>query len=249
MERKEILNLLEKQYPKETADIEDFVGLQVDGSLKINKIMVTLDTTLDVIHQAIESNVNMIISHHPMIFGDKEELFKKNKMLKAKYDLLNKLQINLFIIHTNADWNNESISWTQAIKLNLKNIKFLPKNLGIKANFSTKKTISEVSSLIKNKNLLNYDFRTNVDENKTFSNVVIGSGASGSLIFMNEVFDSLLIVGEMKHHEWVFANEHNLRVLEIGHFSEIIFKDMISNFLSKKIKTIESKEKNGYKAI
>jgi putative NIF3 family GTP cyclohydrolase 1 type 2 len=54
----------------------------------------------------------------------------------------------------------------------------------------------------------------------------------------------------MKHHEWIEANKKGISVLEIGHFSEKIFKDMIeATLLNKEMKIILSKEQNGYKSV
>ncbi|RKX67274.1 MAG: hypothetical protein DRP42_00915 [Tenericutes bacterium] len=103
MKINKVINLLEEQYPANGADQEDFIGLQVGNEESdITGILVTLDVTLEVINQAIDSNSNLIISHHPLVF---DELDSKNidKYTMAKIEMLNKLNIAVFVIHTNAD--------------------------------------------------------------------------------------------------------------------------------------------------
>lgn len=65
----EVIKYLESKYPKELAYDWDNVGLQV-GSLnrKVKTILVTLDVTKEVVNEAIEKKVDLLISHHPLIF-------------------------------------------------------------------------------------------------------------------------------------------------------------------------------------
>jgi len=65
----EIIKYLETYYPKENAYDWDNVGLQV-GSLdsKVKKVLITLDVTKEVVKEAIHEKVDLIISHHPLIF-------------------------------------------------------------------------------------------------------------------------------------------------------------------------------------
>ncbi|MGD9247897.1 MAG: Nif3-like dinuclear metal center hexameric protein, partial [Desulfobacteraceae bacterium] len=61
--------LLEKIAPAHLAEDWDNCGLQV-GSMgwEIKKIWVALDPLLAVIEAAIRNNVDLVITHHPLIF-------------------------------------------------------------------------------------------------------------------------------------------------------------------------------------
>lgn len=250
MKLEKLIEILESQYPKASADLEDYIGLQSEGKKEVKNILITLDLTLDVVNQAIEKNIDTIITHHPFIFGDKIEELEKNAFLRAKKELIEKLNINVFVIHTNADWNPESIAWATAMGLGLKKINQLHNNFGVQGTYESRISLIEIAENIRKIFSLNYDFRTNRERMETFNKIIIGSGASGSLINYNEAKGSLLIIGEVKHHEWVAANENNISVLEIGHYSEIIFKEMVKMFLQEKgLNVITSVESNGYKTI
>ena len=69
MKLTEIINVLENWAPKEHAEDFDNVGLIIgDFESNINKALITLDTTDEVIDEAINNDCNLIITFHPLIF-------------------------------------------------------------------------------------------------------------------------------------------------------------------------------------
>ena len=66
----EIIRLLEKKAPIEYAMDWDHVGLLVGRRDKeVHKLMLVVDVTEEIVDAAVAQNVDMIVSHHPMIFG------------------------------------------------------------------------------------------------------------------------------------------------------------------------------------
>ena len=65
----DIIKLMEEIAPPQLAESWDNVGLLVgSGNQIVKKIMVTLDVTAEVIREAAEKEVNLIICHHPVLF-------------------------------------------------------------------------------------------------------------------------------------------------------------------------------------
>ena len=65
-----VASLMDTIAPKKLAEDWDNVGLIVgDGSSSVNKIMISLDLPAWVVEEAIENNVDMIVTHHPLIFS------------------------------------------------------------------------------------------------------------------------------------------------------------------------------------
>ena len=120
-----VINWIEKFAPKYLAEEWDNVGLQIgDPTAGVTKIMLTLDVTLAVVAEAIENKVDLIVSHHPLIF----------KPLKSiRYDLpsgkiISKLienKIALYAAHTNLDSVKGGINCVLAQKLGLDSIEVL----------------------------------------------------------------------------------------------------------------------------
>lgn len=250
MKWEELKEILNEEFPPMSAMAEDFIGEQVSIKETINKVMITLDITLDVIAQAQESGADLIISHHPLFFGDKETLINKDKMLAAKVLLLENSGIGVYVIHTNADFNTNSIAYMQGLALGLEELDQNDGNLSVSGKLKEDKSAFELIQLIKDTlELKDVEFRTNFDLETNVSKVLIASGASGEQI--NYISDNIVnIIGEVKHHEWVKSRERNIKVIEISHFSEKIFKNIVNVFLEDTPIEVElSEEENGYKVI
>ena len=70
MQCDEIIRILEKKAPVEYAMGWDHVGLLVGRRNKeVRRLLLAVDVTNDVIKMAIQQHADMIVSHHPMIFG------------------------------------------------------------------------------------------------------------------------------------------------------------------------------------
>ncbi len=248
MKWEELKEILDNEFPPASAEYEwDHIGEQVKIKDEINSVMVTLDVTVDVIAQAQENGVDLIISHHPLIFGEIEEVLDSDRIVNAKYQLLNKTGIGLYIIHTNADFNPNSIAYMQGLALGLIDLEQGNENRYVTGKLPEATNAAELMQNIKELlELKDIEFRSNFDIEESIDSVLIASGAGGSAINYNS--KAVNIIGEVKHHEWVKAKEIGTKIIEISHFSEKIFKNIIEVLLDKhEIEVVLSEEENGYK--
>lgn len=117
----DLMTLLDKHVPFETAESWDNVGLLIgDSDAEVTGILTALDCTLEVVNESIDKGYNTIISHHPLIF-------KGLTTLKAEgYGLIiRKLiqhDINLIAMHTNLDVNPNGVNVMLAKAIGLKHI-------------------------------------------------------------------------------------------------------------------------------
>lgn len=71
----EILNFLQQFAPLDLAEEWDNVGLLVgDENASIHRVMTCLTLTPDVAEEAIDKNVDLIVSHHPILFRSVKQL-------------------------------------------------------------------------------------------------------------------------------------------------------------------------------
>ncbi|MBC3805154.1 Nif3-like dinuclear metal center hexameric protein [Acetobacterium fimetarium] len=99
----EITGLIEKVAPKNIAENWDNVGLQVGSSRQlIERIVLTLDVTADVVKEAVEKKADLIIAHHPFIFHGLKTLAADNEKGQL-ITMLIKNDIALYVAHTNLD--------------------------------------------------------------------------------------------------------------------------------------------------
>lgn len=120
-----IIEKIEQLAPKKLAYDWDNVGLQIgDPRENIKKILISLDLTEEVIQEAIENKINMIVTHHPFIFKPLKQIrFDQPSGKLIKIMIENK--INLYVAHTNLDIANQGLNDMLAEKLSLENIEVL----------------------------------------------------------------------------------------------------------------------------
>lgn len=125
MKISEIINELEKLAPLAYAEDFDNVGLLVgDANAEISKILVTLDTTEEVVKEAIEKRANLIISFHPIIFSGIKKITGRNYAERI-VQLAIKNDINIYAIHTALDNSRFGVNFQIAKQLNLRNTQIL----------------------------------------------------------------------------------------------------------------------------
>ncbi|MCA0970058.1 Nif3-like dinuclear metal center hexameric protein [Halobacillus litoralis] len=99
----DIIRAFEEWSPKSLAYDWDNVGLQV-GTLNkpVQKVMVTLDVLENVVDEAIEKGVDLIIAHHPLLFIKLKQInfdTPKGRIVKK----LIQHDITVYAAHTNLD--------------------------------------------------------------------------------------------------------------------------------------------------
>ncbi|MEH7272925.1 Nif3-like dinuclear metal center hexameric protein [Neobacillus vireti] len=99
----EIIQLFEQFSPKGLAMEGDKIGLQI-GRLnkKIEKVMIALDVLEEVIDEAIEKQVQLIIAHHPPIFRPLKNVLTDTVQGRMIEKLI-KHDIAVYAAHTNLD--------------------------------------------------------------------------------------------------------------------------------------------------
>lgn len=121
----QIIDLMEKLAPRNLAEKWDNVGLHIGSpSMNIDKILVCLDVDKDVVHEAINKNVQLIISHHPFLFSP----IKSIRWDQYKGELIRQLITNniaVYCAHTNMDISNKGMNYWLAQKLKLNKIHVL----------------------------------------------------------------------------------------------------------------------------
>lgn len=100
---KEIFQFINSFAPIETQEHFDNAGF-LFGEIETNvsKVLLSLDVTSEVIEEAYEKNAQLIISHHPLIFGGLYHVFPKDPTGK-KLIALAKHNICVLSMHTNLD--------------------------------------------------------------------------------------------------------------------------------------------------
>lgn len=79
MKIKEITNYLESIAPLAYQESYDNSGLIVGNKNdEVKGVLVCLDSTEEIVEEAIENGCNLIVAHHPIVFGGLKKITGKN---------------------------------------------------------------------------------------------------------------------------------------------------------------------------
>src|SRR5882672_1367161 len=103
MKIEEIISCMEAFAHPVYQESYDNAGLLTgDGLSACTGVLVTLDVTEEVVKEAIEKKCNLIVAHHPIIFGGIKKINGKNYVEKSIIAAI-KNDIAIYAIHTNLD--------------------------------------------------------------------------------------------------------------------------------------------------
>ena len=119
MKIKELTNYLETIAPSSLQETYDNAGLIVGNvDTEISGVLVSLDCTEEVVDEAISNNCNLIVAHHPIVFGGLKKINGKNYVERTVIKAI-KNDIAIYAIHTNLDNVYEGVNKRIADKLGL----------------------------------------------------------------------------------------------------------------------------------
>jgi dinuclear metal center YbgI/SA1388 family protein len=131
MKVQDITSLLEKFAPLSLQESYDNAGLLTGNSnWDCTGIIVTLDATEEVVMEAVEKKCNLIVAHHPVIFGGLKRITGNNYVEKTIIAAI-KNDIAIYAIHTNLDNVIDGVNSKIADKLGLINRQVLLPRQGI----------------------------------------------------------------------------------------------------------------------
>ena len=225
----ELVKLIEKIAPLETAEIWDNSGWLIEHKEKVevNKILLCLTVTNDILMQAQKQNCDMIISHHPLFTVP--IAFNKG--------------IEIYSAHTNLDKAPNGTTETLVKKLGF------TMNTTLEHDFLRFVDISiTANDLLEKLKLVSKNIRhTRLFEgNAKRLAFCAGSGAD----FWHEAKElgaDVLITGDLKFH---IALDSEITIIDIGHFeSEVLVLAEIAKLLGKNVEIKFAKEKSPIKQI
>lgn len=125
MKIKDITRFLESLAPIATQESYDNSGLLV-GSHEdvVSKALIALDCTEAIVDEAIANQCDIIIAHHPIVFGGLKKLNGKNYVERVVMKAI-KHDIALYAIHTNLDNYKNGVNKEICNRLGLTNTRVL----------------------------------------------------------------------------------------------------------------------------
>ena len=225
--------------PFSTSAPWDNTGLLVGNeNSEVKRVMLSLDVTGDVIDEAKKNNVDLVITHHPLIFEGVKSVTSDTLLYKAVSS-----GISFISSHTCLDIAKDGVNDCLANAVGLKNITSIEEEPFLKFGEIEEKTEEEFVSLLKEKLSCNVLYNST---GKKIKKVAFCSGSGGDLWGLSkEKGADALLTGEAKYHEFLDAAFNNITIFACGHFeTEIVVIDTLKEKLEKEFKGIEFLKSN-----
>lgn len=230
---KEIINLIENKYPLMLAEDYDNVGLLIgDDNMVIKKILVCLDINQAVVDEAIRNDVDMILSHHPLIFSPIKRILSRDPLSNLIIKII-RADICVYALHTNFDNADNGMNDILAESLELININKLGKGTGRYGILNNSTLFNEFCDFVKRKLNIN-SLKVSGDLNSMIRTIAVVGGAGSD--FINDALAlncDVIITGDVKHHSALDGLNSGINIIDAGHFStEIIALPYIAKLLT-----------------
>ena len=238
MKLNRIIERLNELYPEVLKIDTDNVGLMV-GSLNkdVNKVLLALDLTREVMDEGVKNDVDLIITHHPLI---RDPIFSINtdkdpgSIIKdlIKYDIAN------YAMHTNFDAVKMNDYLADLIGIKNKEILSVEENIGVYGTIDETRIEDYILKVKKAFNISSCDYygKKNVLVKKV--GIIGGSGSSLIPHIADKGLD-LFITGDVTYSRGLKAKRLGLNVLDVGHSIEHLYTDVVYEDLKKLDSTLE----------
>lgn len=239
----EMAGLMEKIAPAFLAESWDNCGLQV-GSFQwpVRKVWVALDPLFSVIDAAAGQDVDLVITHHPLIFKPLRTIDLDRPEGKIIATALNS-RTAIFSAHTNLDSARDGINDLLARKIGLDRlVPLVPADpsvletsatgMGRVGRLKTPLTVAALAQNIKRElGLERVKIAGRAD--RMVEKAAVCSGSGGSLLgnFLNSEA-GVFVTGDIRYHDARTVEDAGRALIDIGHFaSEHIMIDMLCHLL------------------
>ena len=234
---REIYEFINSIAPFSNAESWDNCGLLIGSyNRECNKIMLALDITQKVARQAIEENVDLIITHHPVIF---EPL--KNINFDSAIAKLVMAGICVISSHTCFDTAQGGMNDILCEKLGLQGIRAVTADDGFSFRIGFLETPISTKNFAKNvAKATDSDCVSYTLGEKIVNSVAVCSGAGGSLTnLVTALRVDAYVTGELKYNNIIDLTEAGVSAIVAGHFeTEQIFKSVLKERLEEHFDSI-----------
>lgn len=241
----DIYQYLDEIAPFHYQESYDNAGILVgDHTMEVSGVMVSLDTTEAVILDAVDRGCNVVVGHHPIIFGGIKRINYDHYISRAIITAI-KYDIAIIAIHTNLDNVLQSgVNQRIAKQIGVQNISVLNPNIGLDQEGQVGSgVIGELVEAQEPTAFLHYikdRMQAGVVKYTEICKPAISKvaicGGSGSFLLSIAIAQGadIFITSDFKYHEFFEANGEII-IADIGHYeSEQYTVDLLQQLISQK---------------
>lgn len=256
MKCKELIELLEQEFPVKYAVPGDKTGFQVgDREKEVKHIFVAVDASDENIEMAIELGADMLLTHHPMLYAPLSTVttdsFNGRRVIKM-------IENGLCYMATHTNYDSCRMADLAAERLEMSECQVLEevadgRGIGKVGNLPKEMTLRECAMFVKEKfQIPSVRFFGNAEQKVWMAAICPGSGRS-VLKFCHEKGAQVFITGDVDHHTGIDQWDDNLPIIDAGHYGiEHIYIEDMCDFLTKKcpeLKVSKAQIKHPFEAV
>lgn len=227
-------------HPELQEDYDNAGFLLGDGNCLYKGALVALDLTPAVIDEAVGQGFNLIVTHHPFIFGGLKRITDRSEAGRMVMTLVQN-GISVYAAHTNLDNLPWGVNGVLAEKLGLKECHILKgvqdNSIGAGMVGELEKTMEADKFLLKVKELTGQpSIRTSKHDPKRKVKRVALCGGAGSFLIGDAISAGadLFLTADLKYHDFQ-RGEGRIILADAGHYeTEQFAKEIISRTISEK---------------
>lgn len=223
---KQIYELIQEKAPFELQLSFDNAGFLVGHSGRlVNRVLIALDITESVVEEAIHYGAQLILSHHPVIWGGAKTVTDETAMGR-KLLLMAEHGIAAICAHTNLDAVEDGVNDALAVKLGLADIGQLhqdgvdqqgrPYGIG---RIGTVEAQPLYDFALNVKQVLDANGIRLVDGGKPVHTVAVGGGSCGNMLqdAVSQGCDTF-VTSDVKYDVFLDAKALGINLIDAGHY-------------------------------
>jgi dinuclear metal center YbgI/SA1388 family protein len=242
---KDIIDIFEGPAPFNSQEDYDNSGLIIgDPRREISKILLCIDSTEEVVNEALENSCELIVAHHPIVFKGLKR-FNSGNYIEKTVEKAIKSDISILAIHTNLDNSLLGVNKIIAEKIGLQKPRILkPKNMDMNLGAgmigdlpepqSSETFLNKIREVFKSRALRH----TEILKEKV-QKIALCGGAGSFLLEEAKAQDAdVFLSGDFKYHEF-FDADGQVLIIDPGHFeSERFTVELFKQIISGKFPNI-----------
>lgn len=231
---KSLLRKLAVRFPKRIArKYRDPIGLQV-GKLKENvqKIVVCLDFDHVIADQVFALNPDLIITHHPFIYGTRAKVLARDSKKAALVLDVEARGLAIYSFHTNFDEGAGGMNDALAARLNLTDIVSIEAEPMMRGGtLPYPMSAEQFSQYAREKLNVPFGLLINAGKKEITNVAIIGGGGSREYTAARDAGYDLYISGDAPHHVRRAIINDQYNYLDLPHEIERIFMETMKKHL------------------
>ncbi len=256
MKCKEIIDLLEQEFPMKYAESWDNTGFQVGNREKeVTHIFVAMDVTDENIEEAIRVGADMIVTHHPMIFSPLSSITSDTIGGRR---VLKMIENGICYMSTHTNYDSCRMADLAAEQLEMSECEVLEEvldgiGIGKVGKLPKEMTIRECALWVKEKfHIPSVRFFGDGEQKITIAAICPGAGKS----LVKECHAKgaeVYITGDIDHHTGIDQVDDALPIIDAGHYGveHIYIEDMYRFLVEKcpKVKVSKAAIKHPFEVV